>query len=136
MVVDDHLLVRILSNQLAPVGDVAVTGHWYYRACRAAIAGRDGGWLNRTISRTPAAAREALRRSLLRLPSSIELVSLRDLVPTMATLSARHRLNVLALEALAAAVHLGVGIHVSAANIGPKLRDAAAAEGVPHVVVA
>ncbi|MGH1504268.1 MAG: hypothetical protein ACRBI6_11975 [Acidimicrobiales bacterium] len=45
-------------------------------------------------------------RAALALPDEIGLVSFRELGPTVGQLQARHRLNLLGMEALAAAIHL------------------------------
>lgn len=46
----------------------------------------------------------------------------------MADLGREHRLNLLNLEALAAAKRLGAGVHVASSNEGPLLRAALYAE--------
>lgn len=139
MLIDDRLLAGVIrAGSTAGLGPganrVATTGLWFFRLCRAARAPLRGT-LTRALGDPTVDDQIALVREV-RLPSFVSLVSLADLAPTMATLSTRHRLNVLGLEALAAALHLGVGIHVAASNVGPKLRAAAAAEGVPYVVIA
>ena len=72
---------------------------------------------------------------MARLPDDIGLLSLRELVPLMSQLSTQHRLNVLSLEAIAAALHLGADIIVAAENDGPLLRDAVASEGLNYRTV-
>jgi len=70
-----------------------------------------------------------------RLPDDIRLLSLRELVPSMSQLSTEHRLNVLSLEALGAALHLGADVIVAAENDGPLLRDAVAGAGLGYRTV-
>jgi hypothetical protein len=78
--------------------------------------------------------RRALR-DLTALPDDIGLLSLRDLVPTMSDLSAVYSLNLLALEALAAAVELEADVVVAAEDDGPKLRAAVEAAGLRYTTV-
>lgn len=54
-------------------------------------------------------------------------MSLRDLGAVSGQLRRRHDLNVLAMEALAAAVHLGADVFISGPS--PNLQVALAAEG-------
>ena len=77
--------------------------------------------------------RDRAIRSLLELPDHIGLVSLRDLAPLIGQLRARHQLNILGMEALAAAVHLNASdddVTVELSARSPKLEEALAAEGV------
>jgi hypothetical protein len=64
----------------------------------------------------------------MELPDSIGLISLRQLAPTIGTLRRRHQLNVLGMEALAAAKHLGADVYLSAAS--PRLETSLTAEGL------
>jgi len=66
-------------------------------------------------------------RSLLELPEEIGLVSLRELAPLIGRLRARHDLNILGMEVLAAAVHLPVAVYLSAPS--PRLEDSLRREG-------
>jgi hypothetical protein len=63
----------------------------------------------------------------MELPDNIELVSLRRLGPVIGRLRQRHSLNVLGLEALAAAEVLDADVFLTAPS--PRLEAAVAAEG-------
>ena len=65
--------------------------------------------------------------ALLELPDSIGLLSLRELGPLIGRHRGRHDLNILGMEALAAAVHLEADVYLSAAS--PRLETALRAEG-------
>ena len=80
----------------------------------------------------PEGAREQAIDALLALPDSIGLLSLRDLGPAIGRLRSRHQLNILALEALAAASSLDAHVHLSATS--PRLEAALAAEGLTVTV--
>ena len=69
---------------------------------------------------------------LLELPDDIGLESLRTLGPLIGHLRRRHQLNILGMEALAAAVHLQAGVYLSVAS--PRLEEALQIEGL-HVEV-
>jgi hypothetical protein len=60
-------------------------------------------------------------------------VSLRDLGPTIAQLRARHQLNILGMEALAAASRLEASVHLSAPS--PMLQRALEQERLTVQVV-
>ena len=64
----------------------------------------------------------------MQLPDSIGLISLRELAPQMGELRRHHSLNVLGMEALAAAKRLDADVFLSAAS--PKLQAALAREGL------
>lgn len=145
-VVDDHLLREILVGRLdetlgglAPDG-VAVTGLWLYRLCSSFADPRVVGKLSGPVVSLPEDLQARFRAQLVALPTSIEVLSLRDLAWSMALLRTRHRaegrsLSAAMVEALAAAYRLGAGIAVSHADVGPNLRAAADADGVPFHVV-
>lgn len=131
VLVDDHLLLRILLDQepraLRPTGAViATTGLWYHRLCRALGDDRVTGSLSRRLGGVePTVGANALA-ALIELPVEIELVSLRTLAWPMGRLLADGaRLNLLSLEALAAARHLPADICLSAQDENAPLLDAA-----------
>ena len=66
----------------------------------------------------------------MRLPDSIGLISMHDLAWTASRLGRVHGLNLLASEALAAAVQSNSVLATAAINLPPRLREAAAVEGV------
>jgi hypothetical protein len=140
--VDDHLLVRALAGVApAPVrraqeeGRLWTTGIWYYRAVRALGSSRVIGALTGELAQLPPSLQAAALRAVGRLPDDVGLLSLRDLAPSMARFSERHALNLLSLEALAAAASLGAQILVAVENDGPSLRRAAADEGMRYAAV-
>jgi hypothetical protein len=59
---------------------------------------------------------------VLELPDEIGIVSLRELGPSIARLRQDHQLNILTIEALAAAVHLDAQVYISAPS--PLLANA------------
>ncbi len=127
--VDDQLLGRILRGARAPRPGhpVFTTGYWYVRLCQAVLGAADRtGVLSGPFAALPRAARERAMRGLLELPDSIGLLSLRQLGPVVGQLRQRHNLNILGMEALAAAVLLNADVHLSASS--PRLEDALRAE--------
>jgi hypothetical protein len=134
--VDDQRLSAILRGYSPPdpSSAVATTGCWYLRLCQAVLdADERTGALSRPFAVLPPAERASALRTVLDLPADITLVSLRDLAPLMAELRRRHPLNLLSLEALAAAVHLDADVVLSTAS--PRLQVALAAEGRSVTVV-
>lgn len=134
MVIDDRLLIEELLVGLLRgrrPSRIYTTSYWYYRACRAAVAGA-GGHLSGAFERLPLDQQARAILSLLELPDDIGLPDPRMTIPVMARLSTRHtRLNVLNLEAAAAADVLDAQVWLSpqgAAGVLPGVLDA---EGVP-----
>ncbi len=128
--IDDQLLGAVLRGTLPPVQDTPVftTGYWYVRLCQAVLGAADrSGVLSRPFAALPAPARERAVRALLELPDAIGLVSLRELAPLIGQLRRRHELNILGMEALAAAVHLQAAVFLSAPS--PRLAEALQREG-------
>jgi hypothetical protein len=134
VVVDDRLLIEELLVGL-PRGerDLALhtTAYWYYRACRAAVAGA-GGHLSGPFAQLAVPEQEVAILSLLELRDDIGLPDPRATIPVMADIARRHpRLNLLNLEAAAAARVLGATVWLSdggAAGVLPSVLDA---EGLP-----
>lgn len=134
LLLDDRLLIEELLVGL-PWGrrrrpDLYTTFYWYYRACRAAVAGA-GGHLSGPFQQLGAAQQERAILSLLQLREDIGLPDPRVTVPVMAELSRTHpQLNLLNVEASAAALVLGAVVWLSpqaAAGVLPAVLDA---EGV------
>lgn len=129
--VDDQLLSAVLRGAAPPAPDTEVftTGYWYVRLCQAVLGASDRtGVLSGPFAALPSAARERATRSLLELPDSIGLLSLRVLAPTIGRLRQRHELNILGMEALAAATQLQADVYLSAAS--PRLEAALTAESL------
>lgn len=129
--VDDQWLSDILRGAAPPDADAQVftTGYWYVRLCRAVLGAADRtGALSRPFAALPRPARERATRSLLELPDSIGLLSLRTLAPAIGQLRQRHELNILGMESLAAATQLQADVYLSATS--PRLEAALRAENI------
>ncbi len=131
VLVDDHLLLRLLlghePSELRPNGAaIFTTGLWYHRLCRALRDQTVTGAMSKSLGNVDAHIASEVVRSVIDLPPSIGLTSLRSLGWRMADLVASGaRLNLLSLEALAAAEHLGAEICLATADDNPPLRQAA-----------
>jgi hypothetical protein len=128
--IDDQLLGAVLLGASAPGGrsGIHTTGHWYVRLCQAVIGAEDRtGVLSKPFASLATDAREHALNVLIELPEEIGLVSLRELAPIIGQLRRRHDLNILAMEALAAAVYLKAEVFLSAES--PKLVAALEQEG-------
>jgi hypothetical protein len=135
VLLDDRLLIEHLLMGLDLSGEIYTTSYWYYRASRAAVAGA-GGHLSGPFEQLDASHQAAAIRSLLDLPDQVQLPDPRKTVPKMAELSERHpRLNLLNLEAVAAAVILGATALLSAPTAEGVLPGVLDAERVAWRVV-
>lgn len=133
--VDDQRLSAILRGHPPPnpAARVFTTGYWYVRLCQAVLTATDQpGRLSGPFLDLPEPARSRAIDTLLALPEEIGLMSLRNLGPSIGRLRSRHQLNILGMEALAAAIHLGAHVHLSANS--PKLEAALGAEGLTVTV--
>jgi hypothetical protein len=137
VLVDDHLLLRILLDDepstLRPPGAIiATTGLWYHRLCRALTGKAVVGSMSRRLGAVDQDLAAQAVAAVIDLPATIELLSLRTLGWPMGQLvSVRTRLNLLSLEALAAARHLEAEVCLAAADDNPPLQSAASALGIP-----
>lgn len=137
VLVDDHLLLRVLLDEepaaLRPAGAaIATTGLWYHRLCRALADQTVTGSLSRQLGGLDMTTAAEVIRSVIELPEAIEVVSLRALGWSMSQLvGSGARLNLLSLEALAAARHLSAEICLAEADDNPPLRAAARDLTVP-----
>lgn len=142
IVIDDHLVLQVLlgdePRELRPRGGaVFTTGLWYHRLCRALADQTVTGTMSRMLGGLDDRAAAKVVRRVVDLPESIGLVSLHTLGWPMGQLvAAGHRLNLLSLEALAAAEHLGAEICLAAVDHNPPLRDAAAERGLAVRLIA
>ncbi|MGH9185508.1 MAG: hypothetical protein ACRD0U_06815 [Acidimicrobiales bacterium] len=130
--VDDQLLGRILRGDEPPKRDAEIftTGYWYMRLCQAVLGASDRtGVLSAPFAALRPDARARALRGLLELPDTIGLLSLRELGPLIGQLRERHDLNILGMEALAAATRLEAEVFLSAPS--PRLEGALQAEGRP-----
>lgn len=136
VIVDDHLLLRILIDDeppdlRAPGARVLTTGIWYHRLCRAVSNPAVTGALSRRLGRSEPAIARSAAQAITMLPADIALTSLRDLAWPMAELLADGvRLNLLALEALAAADRHGAELCLAATDRNPDLLAAASSRGI------
>jgi hypothetical protein len=141
VIVDDHLLLQILlneepSNFRVPGARIFTTGLWYHRLCRAVSIHEVTGALSRRLGRADLVVAAAAARAITTLPATIGLISLRDLAWPMARLlQDGMRLNLMSLEALAAAESQGAELCLAAADENPQLLNAAAARGTPARLV-
>lgn len=135
VVVDDQVLSAELRGQhLIDDPRLFTTGLWYVRLCQAVMRAQ-GGALSAPFADLPAPLGVQALAAVLGLPDRIGLLSLRELGPAMGELAGRHQLNVLAREALAAALALDAGLVLAHRNVSPQLAAAADREGVPVTVV-
>ena len=141
MVVDDHLLLAILLDDepadLRPRGArVYTTGLWYHRLCRALTDRAVRGVFSERLGAADDAIAARVIEAVTSLPDTIDLVSLRDLAWPMARLAAEGvRLNLMSLEALAAAEHLGAELCMAPADENPQLLAAAQSRERPTRLV-
>jgi hypothetical protein len=136
VIVDDHLLLQVLLGNepasLRPNGAaLSTTGLWYHRLCRALADDSITSSLSKSLGNVDSRIASATVRAFVELPVTIGLVSLRSLGWPMASLIASGaRLNLLSLEALAAAEMLDAEICLAEADNNPTLLEAAARRGV------
>jgi hypothetical protein len=126
--IDDRLLIEeLLVGLHLDADELWTTAYWYYRACRAATLG-SAGHLSGPFQRLPHDRHATAVLSLLELPETIHIADARRVVPVMARISGRHpQLNLLNLEATAAATVLSATVRLSSAaakGILPTILDA------------
>ncbi len=141
VLIDDHLLLQVLLDN-EPIDlrtestVLTTTGLWYHRLCRALATDRVIGSLSRQLAGVDASVARSAIDAITQLPEDIELVSLRTLGWSMAQLAANgHRLNLLSLEALAAAKYLSAEVCLSPASSGTAVHTAAASEALSVRIV-
>ncbi|MGH8997445.1 MAG: hypothetical protein ACRDYB_15700 [Acidimicrobiales bacterium] len=132
VLVDDRLLSDVLRGvepRSLQDREVFTTGYWYVRLCQAVLAGREGsGVLSGPFASLPEGLRSRATTAVMELPDTIGLVSLRRLAPLIGGLRRDHSLNILAMEALAAAKYLQADVILSVAS--PRLQAALTREGL------
>jgi hypothetical protein len=136
VLVDDHLLLELIFDR-PPEGlglagqSVSTTGLWYHRLCRAVANQTVTGAMSKSLGNIDHKLAAVAVSSIVELPGSISMASLRSLGWPMATLlGSGVRLNLMSLEALAAAVQLGADICLAEADTNPPLCEAAERLGV------
>jgi hypothetical protein len=136
---DDHLLLHVLlagDEEHVVAGPVATTGLWYHRLGRALLASPVMRAMSRRLGDVDDDLAAGVIAAVTTLPDEIELLSLRDLAGPMARLVAEgSRLNLLSLEAIAAAEHLGARICLASDDLNAPLVREARHRGVPLEVV-
>ena len=141
VVVDDHLLLEILLKRepdelRRPGAQIFTTGLWYHRLCRAVGNHAVTGALSRTLGRADPVVAASAVRAVTTLPEAIGLLSLRELAWPMARLlEGGVRLNLMSLEALAAAEFQGAELCLAAGDENPQLLAAAVARATPARVI-
>jgi hypothetical protein len=132
VVLDDRLLIEELLVGLPDAAARALhtTTYWYYRACRAAVAGA-GGHLSGPFRELAGDEQVRAILSLLDLRPDIGLPDSRSTVPVMVDVAGRHpRLNLLNLEAVAVARLLSGTIWLSEQAAAGILPPVLHAEGI------
>jgi hypothetical protein len=131
--IDDWLLVaRVVGVplRLPRQAMLSTTSYWYYRACRAAVSGTSGHLSGPFTALDPARQVTAVQ-AILELTEDVALPDPRPLVPEMVRVHGRHpRLNLLNLEATAAARLLGARVLLSPPSAAGVLPDVLNDEGV------
>jgi hypothetical protein len=142
VIVDDHLLVACLRDREPSVvsrtrgrGPLYTTGLWYHRLCRAFAAPVVEGTLSGWVRRLPPPEARRLVAAATVLPHNVRLLSLRQLAWPMGEVLAEERLNLMALEALAAGRLLEATICIFEGNESPRFRTAAEGLGVTVLTV-
>lgn len=141
VLVDDHLLLRVLlgdepATLRPPNTAIATTGLWYHRLCRALADDKVVGSISRQLGSVDDTMASAVLGAVIDLPDTIELISLRRLSWAMGELvHSGARLNLLSLEALAAAQQLSAEVCLAEVDDNAPLRSAATAFGVTVRIV-
>lgn len=129
ILVDDRLCVDALAGRRIPNATsdevVATTWGFHYRLLRALADDRVVGSLSRA---TPAALRD---RAANPPPDRLVVLDPRASTAMAAELAARHSLNVLASELIAAAKVHGCHVVLMASNVGRRWPDVLEIEDVP-----
>jgi hypothetical protein len=132
LVIDDHLLLRVLLRDEPPDlrphrARLFSTGLCYHRLCRALRRPEATGTLSRQLGTADPDLAAAVLASVTSLPEDVGLLSLRELAWPMAQLvDGGIRLDLLSLEALAAAKLVGCILCVALVDGNPPLLEAAA----------
>ena len=142
VVVDDRCLRSILLNEVSHQlarrlrdRHVVTTSTWLYRLAQAVRSDRLGA-LSGPIASLPLDLQTQIVRRIIELPPEVGILSGRELAWTMAGLVQTHRLNYLALEALATAKVTNATLLVSEQAESPLLLAACKAEKVAVLTIA
>ena len=123
IIVDDKLSLDALAGRLGTSEPVATTWSFHFRLLRAL---RESGWghLQRVATEVtlPIAADPPGDR--------LRILDPRDVTDLASEFAVRHRLNLLAAELVASAVHYRAILHLDAANVGRHWPEVMTAERV------
>lgn len=134
VLLDDRLLIAKLTGSTIIGRSRAAlhtTTYWYYRACRAAVLGASGQ-LSGPFEGLDEPNQGRAITAMLQLPDEIGLPDPRPLVPAMVDIASRHpRLNLMNIEAAAAAHLLDARVLLSPTAAQGVLTPVLDAEGIP-----
>jgi hypothetical protein len=133
VIVDDHLTLLVLAGAVPGqelADDVVTTSLWYLRLVAALTAplgpDRGPGRLTRLLDTLAIPDRDAAMARILDPPGDVlEVLHPMRFAVEMAQAQRERRLNLLAAETIAAAVHHGAPIVVAAPNRGGPIEQAA-----------
>lgn len=135
MILDDHVLFACIlgapPDRVRPALEgiyapgVYTTNHFYYRLHRALSSGKGSGTFSGPLAAMDDETREQIVEATVQLPPAIGILEMKTLVPTMAAVSRDIPANVLALEAISAALHLRAPIIGAVANSNAQIKKAA-----------
>lgn len=120
---------------IASRSDRFTTSYFYFRACRAVVAGV-GGHLSGPFERLDPDRRATALEQMLTLPDDVGLPDSRQLVPAMVDVRRRHpNLSLLNIEGTAAALMLGAKMVLSPATAGGQLESVLPVEHIPFQTI-
>lgn len=95
--------------------ELYTTGYWYVRLCRPVLGANERiGVLSRPFAELPPKLRDQAMGRSAGAPRGHRPDQPAEFAPTIATLHQHHQRNILSIEALAAATHLGARVFLSA----------------------
>jgi hypothetical protein len=138
LLLDDRVLVALLVGEKLPITRGAArftTTYFYFRACRAVVAGT-GGRLSGPFEHLDLHRRALALDNMMALPDDVGVPDPRLIVPVMVDVQRRYpTLNVLNTEAAAAALMLGAKMVLSPATAGGQLEVVLRTENIPFQTV-
>jgi hypothetical protein len=138
LLLDDRVLVALLVGEALPIARRAerfTTTYFYFRACRAVVAGA-GGRLSGPFEHLDPDRRAVALEHMLALPGDVGLPDPRHIVPVMVDVQRRHpNLNVLNTEAAAAALLLGAKMVLSPPTASGQLETVLPVEHIAFQTV-
>ncbi len=138
LLLDDRALVALVVGEPLPISTATrrfTTTYFWFRACRAVVAGA-GGRLSGPFDRLGPSHRAVAIGRMLALPDDVGLPEPRLLLPMMVEVKRRHpALNVLNTEAVAAALLIQATLVLSLATSRGQLAAVLPAERIALQVV-